>query len=63
MKIKFIENCTVYPGGVRDDVFVDQEREFDDEYAQLLVNKGHAVEVNASKGKKAAAADQNGDVA
>lgn len=44
MKIKFVENCTVFPDDKEIDARVGQELDVADEaYAQLLIDKGHAV--------------------
>lgn len=50
MKIKFIENCKVFPEGVETDARVGQTIEIaDEEYAQLLVAKRHADEVKVAE--------------
>lgn len=44
MKIRFIEDCTVYPGDTETDVRVGAELDIEDAtYARLLIAKGHAV--------------------
>lgn len=57
MKIKFIENCTVFPEGVQLDAKSGQEIDvLDEAYAQLLIDKGHAAAADkpaASKRDKA----------
>jgi hypothetical protein len=50
MKIRFIEDCTVYPNGKETFVQVGQTLDIADaEYAQLLVSKRHADEVKGAE--------------
>jgi hypothetical protein len=59
MKIRFVQDCTVFPNGERLDALVGDEREIADaDYAQLLIDKGHAVKVGVKAPAKAAAAGQ-----
>lgn len=53
MKIKFIQSCTVYPDDKETIVFAGAEVEIaDEDYARLLIDKGHAVAVDKAAPKK-----------
>jgi hypothetical protein len=53
MKIKFVQSCTVYPEDKETIVFSGDEIEIADEnYARLLIKKGHAVAVDKPAAKK-----------
>lgn len=49
-QVTFVESATVYPDGKIPARFeVGAKAEFEDEYADLLVTKGHCVEVGGAK--------------
>lgn len=59
MKIRFIQDCTVYPEGKQIDARVGQTLDIADEaYAQLLVDKGHAVAADKAATPKKKGAEE-----
>ena len=66
-KIKFIQTITAYPDGVLPRDFAEGSEvvvgpDFPAEYADLMVAKGHAVEVEAARAPEPAPiTDQNED--
>lgn len=51
MKLKFVEAVTVYPDGAPKRFEAGDVAEFDDDYAALLIQKGHAVADSAPEAK------------
>jgi hypothetical protein len=55
MKIKILEDVTIYPGGdseaFRVDVAAGQEIDVPDAYGEMLVKKGHAEKVGGKAQK------------
>lgn len=53
MMIRFIQDCTVYPDGKEAVVLAGAELDVEDEsYAQLLIDKGHAVSAEKAPAAK-----------
>jgi len=53
MKVTFIEDCTVYPDGVKPkSMRQGQSLEVSEEYAALLEKKGHIAPIKGAKKKE-----------
>ncbi len=53
MKVTFVEDCTVYPDGAKPvSVRQGQSLELSDDYAALMIKKGHAVDATAPAKKQ-----------
>ena len=56
MRVRFREACTVFPDGEKPvDCVAGQMLDIPDEYARLLIEKGHAAEVAADDAASASA--------